>query len=66
MKLELIYRGCFYFIGMIVFWVVLACKSLHVCTVCVSGAVNKQGFVWKFPCAAYEFSFIHTLENTDA
>ena len=28
---------------------------------CVSGAVNTQGFVWKFfLCAIYKFSFIHS------
>ena len=30
---------------------------------CVSGAVNTQGFVWKFLCAIQKFSFIHiTME----
>ena len=36
---------------------------------CVSGAVNTQGFVWKFLCAIYEFSFIHsfhTITHEDA
>ena len=28
---------------------------------CVSGAVNTQGFVWKFVCAIYTFSFIHSF-----
>ena len=29
---------------------------------CVSGAVNTQGFVWKFfLCAIYKFSFIHSF-----
>ena len=29
---------------------------------CVSGAVNTQGFVWKFFIRAiYKFSFIHVL-----
>ena len=29
---------------------------------CVSGAVNTQGFVWKFfLCAIYKFSFIHSI-----
>ena len=27
---------------------------------CVSGAVNTQGFVWKSLCATYTFSFIHS------
>ena len=42
--------------------VVLACESLHVMmyALCVSGAVNTQGFVWKFSCAIYKFSFIHS------
>ena len=26
---------------------------------CVSGAVNMQGFMWKCVCAIYTFSFIH-------
>ena len=25
---------------------------------CVSGAVNMQGFVWRFLCSIYKFSFI--------
>ena len=35
-------------------------------TLCVSGAVNKQRFVWKFLCAIYKFihSFIHTLPDS--
>ena len=28
---------------------------------CVSGAVNTQGFVWKFFMAIYKFSFIHSF-----
>ena len=28
---------------------------------CVFGAVNTQGFVWKFLCAIYKFSFIHSF-----
>ena len=27
---------------------------------CVYGAVNTQGFVWKFLCAINKFSFIHS------
>ena len=27
---------------------------------CVSGAVNTQGFVWKLFYALYKFSFIHS------
>ena len=31
---------------------------------CVSGAVNTQGFGWKFfLCAIYKFSFIHSIHN---
>ena len=34
---------------------------------CVSGAVNTQGFVWKFfLCAIYKFSFIHSFTVLDA
>ena len=28
---------------------------------CVSGAVNTQGFMWKFLCAIYTFLFIHSF-----
>ena len=35
--------------------VVLACESLHECTVCM----NTQGFVWIFLCAMHNF-FIHS------
>ena len=32
---------------------------------CVSGAVNTQGFVWKFfLCAIYKFSFIHSFTES--
>ena len=27
---------------------------------CVSGSVNTQGFVWRFLCAIYKFSFIYS------
>ena len=30
---------------------------------CVSGAVNTQCIVWKFLCAVYTFSFIHSAET---
>ena len=30
---------------------------------CVSGAVNTQGFVWKFLCAICTFSFIHSYSD---
>ena len=45
--------------------VVLACESLHVNDVCtVSGAVNTQGFVWKFFMRyVYKFSFIHFMHT---
>ena len=33
---------------------------------CVSGAVNTLGCVWKFfLCAIYKFSFIHSFRQTD-
>ena len=31
---------------------------------CVSGAVNTQGFMWKFLCAIYTFLFIHSFIHT--
>jgi len=30
---------------------------------CVSGAVNAQGFMWKFLCTIYKFSFMHSKAN---
>ena len=33
---------------------------------CVSGAVNMQGFVWKFLCAIYTFLFIHSYQSTSS
>ena len=37
-------------------------ESLHVCIV-LSGAVNTLGFVWKFLCAIYNFSFVHSAHE---
>ena len=41
--------------------VILACESLHVCTMCI-WSVNTQGFVRKFFYALYInfYSFIHS------
>ena len=33
-------------------------------SLCVSGAVNTQGFVWKFLCGIYTVSFIRLFNNS--
>ena len=33
---------------------------------CVSGTVNTQGFVWKFLCTVYKFSFILLLKQAES
>jgi len=39
--------------------VVLACESLHVCTVCIWRCEHARFCVEVFLCAIYKFSFIH-------
>ena len=41
----------------------LASESLHVCAVCVSGAVKAQSFMWKCSCSICKFSFIDTTHS---
>ena len=40
--------------------VVLACESLHVCTVCIWRCEHAK-FCGRFLCAIYKFSFIHSF-----
>ena len=40
---------------------VLACKSLHVCTVCIWRCEHARFCVEVFLCAIYTFSFIHSF-----
>ena len=46
---------------MSVLLVVLACESLHVCTVCIWRSKHAKGLCGSFLCAIYKFSFIHSL-----
>ena len=41
--------------------VVLACESLHVCTVCIWRCEHARFCVEVFLCAIYKFSFIHSF-----
>ena len=54
--------GCLYFIGMSVLWKFLACKRLHVCTVCIWCCERASFFVEVFLCAIYKILFIRSLE----
>ena len=44
--------------------VVLACDSLHVCTVCIWRCEHARFCVEVFLCAIYKFSFIHSFIQT--
>ena len=41
--------------------VILACESLHVCTVCIWRCEQARFCVEVFLCAIYKFSFIHSF-----
>ena len=41
-------------------WMLLVVLA-YMYALCVSGAVNTQGFVWKFLCAIHKCSFIHSV-----
>ena len=43
--------------------VVLACESLHVCTVCIWRCEHARFCVEVFLCAIYKFSFIHSFKE---
>ena len=44
---------------------VLACESLHVCTVCIWRCEHARFCVEVFLCAIYKFSFIHSFIHSD-
>ena len=55
-----LFMGCLYFNGTNVFRLFQLVEASYY-PLCVSGAVNTQGFSWKFVSAIYTFSFIHSF-----